>query len=157
MYLPTMRSPWTSPPAATVSDGGSVVEVVVEVVVVGASVVGGSVVGGSVVEVVGCSAARVVETATAVEELVPAADASVCDRSTKYTATSATATIHSAVAAILSRRDRRSVCLLMCPLQPWCFSIIAEPPAWRRSSSRGTGTDEPGKTFRKGAMDASRW
>jgi hypothetical protein len=80
MYLPTIRSPCTSPPAATVRLGASVVEVVD--VVVG-SVVGGSVVGGRVVEVVAGASVETVEVAATVADVVvPAAEAPFCERST---------------------------------------------------------------------------
>jgi hypothetical protein len=85
MYLPTIRSPCTSPPAATVRLGVSVVEVVDEVVdsVVGGTVVGGSVVGVRVVEVaVGASVETVETAATVADVLVPAAEAPVCERTT---------------------------------------------------------------------------
>jgi len=102
-----------------------VVEVVDVVELVVDAVVGGSVVGGAVV--VGGSVESVEATATAVEELVSAAEAAVLKCSPRYTATSARATIQRVAAPTMSqRRPLRPLFDLSAPVMS--VSIIAEPP-----------------------------
>ncbi len=98
----------------------------VEVVVVMGSVVGGAVVGGRIVVVVAGTVEMVVEAATAVDVLVPPAEAPVCECQTAHAITNTMATTQSREAATFSRRSMPGPPLDVCP-SAMPVSIIAEP------------------------------